>query len=100
MANEKRLISLCGECGSYDWKKHRCVRGAKDLGKAQDPFYKDCPLPKGVEVVQCKDCYKSYIGVSGRMCGINSILTNGIRMGGKSVSDNHFCSYGERWREQ
>lgn len=37
-------ISCCGDCPYYDWKNHRCTKGATDEGKAQEHFYKDCPL--------------------------------------------------------
>lgn len=23
-------ITLCGECGYYNWQKHKCSKGAKD----------------------------------------------------------------------
>ena len=42
-------INCCGDCGYYNWKKHRCTR-ASDEGAAQDRFYKDCPLPDVEEV--------------------------------------------------
>lgn len=42
-------IYCCGDCGYYNWKKHKCSRGAKDEGKAQDKFYRDCPLGIHVE---------------------------------------------------
>lgn len=38
-------IKLCGECGNYDYKKHRCRIGCKDDSDAQASFYCDCPLP-------------------------------------------------------
>ncbi len=37
-------ITYCGACADYDYKKHRCRRGAKSENKPQDPFYDDCPL--------------------------------------------------------
>ena len=37
-------IKLCAECAYYSMKSHKCTLGAMDAGKAQDPFYKDCPL--------------------------------------------------------
>ena len=50
---EKQMkgITCCGECGSYDWKKHRCSRPCKDEGDAQSNFYADCPLPDVAPVV-------------------------------------------------
>ena len=38
-------IKLCGECGNYDFKKHKRRIGCKDDGDAQASFYGDCPLP-------------------------------------------------------
>lgn len=37
-------IYCCGDCLYYDWKKHRCKRGAKDDGTGREPFYRDCPI--------------------------------------------------------
>ena len=35
-------IYCCGDCGYYDWKKHKCKRGAKvDDGSR---FFRDCPI--------------------------------------------------------
>ena len=42
-------IKCCGDCGYYNWKKHKCNR-AVDEGNAQDHFYADCPLPDAEEV--------------------------------------------------
>lgn len=39
-----RGITCCGDCGYYNWKKHKCTR-ATDEGDARDKFYADCPLP-------------------------------------------------------
>lgn len=36
-------IKCCGECAYYNMKKHKCMGGAKDPGKAEDNFYNDCP---------------------------------------------------------
>ena len=35
-------IYCCGDCGYYDWRKHKCCRGAKvdDGGR----FFRDCPI--------------------------------------------------------
>lgn len=37
-------ITCCGDCGYYNWKKHKCAR-ATDEGDARSNFYADCPLP-------------------------------------------------------
>lgn len=37
-------IKLCAECAFYSMKKHKCMNGATDEGKATDKFYADCPL--------------------------------------------------------
>lgn len=44
-------ISCCGDCGYYNWKKHKCTR-AVDKGAAQDHFYADCPLPDVVPITK------------------------------------------------
>ena len=45
--SEKQIkgITCCGDCGRYDWKKHRCSLPCKDEGNPQSNFYADCPLP-------------------------------------------------------
>lgn len=35
-------IKVCGECGYYDLKKHRCRKG---FNKESNPFFDDCDLP-------------------------------------------------------
>jgi hypothetical protein len=42
---EMKGIKVCGECGNYDWKRHKCKIGCNDDSNAQAPFYGDCPLP-------------------------------------------------------
>lgn len=42
-----KLITCCGDCAMYNWKKHRCTAGAEDEGRPQDNFYADCPLKDG-----------------------------------------------------
>ena len=51
--SEKQMkgITCCGDCGYYDWKKHRCSRHCKDEGNPQSNFYADCPLPDVAPVV-------------------------------------------------
>ena len=44
-------IRCCGDCGYYNWKKHRCSR-ATDEGDAKSSFYADCPLPDVVVAQQ------------------------------------------------
>lgn len=90
MANERRLISVCGECANYDWKKHKCTVCSCKESDPKNPFYDDCPLPKGVEVVFCKDC---------RHCTVEKLLCthprNRVFGTGINVFSEHFCSYGE-----
>ena len=40
---EYTKIYCCGDCINYDWKKHRCKRGASEEGKPTDNFFRDCP---------------------------------------------------------
>ena len=37
-------IYCCGDCIHYNWKKHKCNRGATQEGKPQDHFFRDCPI--------------------------------------------------------
>lgn len=58
---EMKGIKLCGECGNYDYKKHRCRIGCNDDSNAQASFYGDCPLPdvvpKSNEGAECPTCH-------------------------------------------
>lgn len=38
-------IRVCGECASYDLKKHRCRKGFNKESNPFDPFFDDCDLP-------------------------------------------------------
>lgn len=44
MGMKMKGITCCGDCGYYNWKKHKCPRAA-DEGDAKSSFYADCPLP-------------------------------------------------------
>lgn len=46
-------ITCCGDCGYYNWKKHKCTR-ATDEGDAHEHFYADCPLPDAAPVVRAE----------------------------------------------
>lgn len=85
----KRLISACGECSNYNWKKHKCMVCSCKESDPRNPFYDDCPLPEGVEIVRCKDCKHMEITPDNlRWCNAwNSI--NGM-------GDEGYCNYGKR----
>ena len=77
-------ITCCGDCGYYNWKKHKCSR-ATDEGEAQDHFYKDCPLPDVVaertgrwEGYVCSEC-----GVSSEYGSEPYCPTCGAKMDGE-----------------
>ncbi len=40
---EYRKIYCCGDCIYYDYKRHKCKRGARDEGTGRENFYRDCP---------------------------------------------------------
>lgn len=44
-------IECCGDCVYYNWKKHRCTRGAHVDTKPASEFFADCPL-KDVQPVR------------------------------------------------
>lgn len=44
MRTIKINLGCCGDCPYYNWRKHRCGKGANEEGAAQDNFYLDCPL--------------------------------------------------------
>lgn len=44
---EYKRIYCCGDCVQY--KRHKCVLGAKDEGTGREHFYRDCPLPTYIE---------------------------------------------------
>ncbi len=92
MANEMRGISVCGECANYNWKKHKCTVCSCKESNPRNPFYDDCPLPKCVEVVRCKDC-KHY---NGRLCAFHSTCPDQYSPGHDAYMEpDDFCSYGE-----
>lgn len=44
MSKEYIQIYCCGDdCIYYDYKSHKCKRGAKDEGTGRESFYRDCP---------------------------------------------------------
>lgn len=89
MANEKRMISCCGDCINYSLNKHKCLICKNKERDPRSPFYDDCPLPKGVEVVRCKDCKHMEITPDNlRWCN----AWNGIN----GMGDEGYCNYGER----
>ena len=47
MGDKKRIkgITCCGDCVYYNFKKHKCTRGASVETNAKDHFYDDCPIP-------------------------------------------------------
>lgn len=56
MSEPMKGITCCGDCGIYNWKKHKCSRCKSIETDARKHFFDDCPLPDVVEVVRCKDC--------------------------------------------
>lgn len=95
MANELRGIPFCGECAHYNYQKHKCAVCACEKSNPQDPFYDDCPLPKVVEVVRCKDCYFYRIDVEYYGGGTKDIC----KLFKRQMHKDDFCSYGERRKE-
>ena len=83
-------ISLCGECGFYDWKKHRCTRGASKETDPKDKFYDDCPLPDAEPVVRCKDCKHNNAEKALRKGGI------WCEYWGTDPDPDDFCKRGDR----
>lgn len=101
MANERRLISVCGECSNYNWKKHKCMVCSCKESNPRSSFYDDCPLPKGVEVVRCKDCkHAKELGEAEKEIYLDECLicTSGDATidGYNIVMPEHFCSYGKK----
>jgi hypothetical protein len=37
-------VGCCGDCPFYNWRRHKCSKGATDEGTPQDNFYSDCPM--------------------------------------------------------
>lgn len=83
-----KAIKCCGECGYYNWGKHRCQAGAKKENDPRDPFYDDCPLADAVEVVHCKDCKHCRKHVHCYVCNYH--------IGALDDALDGFCSHGER----
>lgn len=53
-------------------------------------------VENSAEVVRCKKCRHAYNGIANLMCGRSGQKKGDLRLGGVSVKDDHFCSYGER----
>lgn len=43
-------ITLCGECGHYDWEKRQCKRGTTKDMPPHGNFFADCPLDEAEPV--------------------------------------------------
>lgn len=37
-------VGCCGDCPYYNYRKHKCGKGAVNETRPFDPFYDDCPL--------------------------------------------------------
>ena len=46
---EGKIITCCGDCVYYDWRKHKCKNGYNKESNAQDHFYDDCNVFKDLE---------------------------------------------------
>ena len=46
---EGKIITCCGDCVYYDWKKHKCKNRYNKESNAQDHFYDDCNVFKDLE---------------------------------------------------
>lgn len=89
MPNERRLISCCGDCVYYSRKQHKCTVCNCEESDPRNLFYDDCPLPKGREVVYCKDCRHMEITPDNlRWCNAWQRI-NGM-------GDEGYCNYGEK----
>ena len=64
--NEYVKIYCCCDCVHYDWKKHRCKRGAREVGRTQDRFFRDCPegLHTEEQLSESKNCTKPEIALT------------------------------------
>lgn len=49
-----RGVDCCGDCVYYNWKKHRCTRGAHVDTKPASEFFADCPLRDVQPIVRGK----------------------------------------------
>ena len=47
-------IERCGECGYYNWNRHRCTNGANKDTDPRASFFADCPLKDVQPVVHGK----------------------------------------------
>lgn len=82
-------ITCCSDCAYYSMKKHKCIRGCNEEGKATDHFYKDCTLPDVRPVVPCRDCQGSSC-VSAPTDMLKCVILN------RYVTPTEFCAWGHK----
>lgn len=46
---EGKIITCCGDCVYYDWKKHKCKNGYSKEDNPQSHFYDDCNVFESLE---------------------------------------------------
>ena len=46
---EGKIITCCGDCVHYDWKKHRCRNGYTNDDNPKKHFYQDCKTFEDLE---------------------------------------------------
>lgn len=88
MSNEGRVILCCGECGNYNFKAHKCMICQSKESDLRNPFYDDCPLPKTIKAIHCKECRHMTIEQGLRYCDVWE------RFNG--AGDDGYCNYGEQ----
>lgn len=77
-------------------EKYGSADGADIVIEAIVEFLKKTPSVDAVEVVRCKECEFSYEGLVNLMCGRCGQKKGNLRLGGVSVTEDHFCGYGKR----
>ena len=88
---EMKGIKLCGECGNYDWKKHKCKIGCNDDSNAQASFYGDCPLPDVVPKSEVEKWFRECEELQGRMIELESEVARKII---STIKENFEIGYG------
>ena len=97
-------ISCCGDCGYYNWKKHKCTRCESKDPNPRAHFFADCPLPDVGPIIRCRDClYFCDMSGTGKtdICSYHSVMgPDGEIDSPFYTTPEAYCAWAERRDEE